>query len=80
MEKTLGQPIIIENKVGGNGAVGTRSVFSAKPDGYTIGMTSGSILTVLPYTMDLGFDPLKLTFIGSTHESYYVIWVRSDSR
>lgn len=80
MEKTLGQPIIIENKVGGNGAVGTRSVFTAKPDGYTIGMTSGSILTVLPYTMDLGFDPLKLTFIGSTHESYYAIWVRSDSR
>lgn len=80
MEKTLGQPIIIENKVGGNGAVGTRSVFTAKPDGYTIGMTSGSILTVLPYTMDVGFDPLKLTFIGSTHESYYAIWVRSDSR
>ena len=80
MEKTLGQPIIIENKLGGNGAVGTRSVFLAKPDGYTIGMTSGSILTVLPYTMDVGFDPLKLTFIGSTHESYYAIWVRADSR
>lgn len=79
MEKTLGQPIIIENKTGGNGAVGTRAVSTAKPDGYTIGMTSGSILTVLPYTMDLGFDPLKLTFIGSTHESYYAIWVRSDS-
>jgi tripartite-type tricarboxylate transporter receptor subunit TctC len=80
MEKTLGQPIIIENKVGGNGAVGTRAVSTARPDGYTIGMTSGSILTVLPYTTDLGFDPLKLTFIGSTHESYYAIWVRSDSR
>jgi tripartite-type tricarboxylate transporter receptor subunit TctC len=80
MEKTLGQPVIIENKVGGNGAVGTRAVFTAKPDGYTIGMTSGSILTVLPYTTDLGFDPLKLTFIGSTHESYYALWVRADSR
>ncbi len=80
MEKTLGQPIIIENKVGGNGAVGTRAVSTARPDGYTIGMTSGSILTVLPYTTDLGFDPLKLTFIGSTLESYYAIWVRSDSR
>jgi tripartite-type tricarboxylate transporter receptor subunit TctC len=66
--------------VGGNGAVGTRSVFTAKPDGYTIGMTSGSILTVLPYTMELGFDPLTLTFIGSTLESYYAIWVRADSR
>jgi len=80
MEKTLGQPIVIENRVGGNGAVGTRAVFNAKPDGYTLGMTSGSILTVLPYTIDIGFDPLKLSFIGSTHEAYYAIWVRSDSR
>src|SRR5688572_25667692 len=78
MEKTLGQPIIVENRPGGNGTTGTRAVFSAPPDGYTIGMTSGSILTVLPWTTDIRFDPLELTFIGSTHESYYAIWVRAD--
>lgn len=79
MEKTLGQPITVENRPGGNGTVGTRAVFTAAPDGYTIGMTSGSILTVLPWTMDIGFDPLKLTFLGSTHESFYALFVRSDS-
>ena len=60
MEKTVGQPITVENRPGGNGTVGTRAVFMAAPDGYTLGMTSGSILTVLPWTMDVGFDPLKL--------------------
>ena len=79
MEKTLGQPVIVENRLGGNGATGVRAVFSAPPDGYTIGMTSGSILTVLPWTMDLGFDPLALTFVGSTHESTYAIWVNASS-
>jgi tripartite-type tricarboxylate transporter receptor subunit TctC len=79
MEKTLGQPVIVDNRLGGNGAVGVRAVYTAAPDGYTIGMTSGSILTVLPWTMQLGFDPLKLTFIGSTHESSYAIWVSADS-
>jgi tripartite-type tricarboxylate transporter receptor subunit TctC len=79
MERTLGQPIIIENRLGGNGTVGTRAVYTASPDGYTIGMTSGSILTVLPWTMDLGFDPLELTFVGSSHESTYAIWVHADS-
>ena len=61
MEKTLGQPIAIENRVGGNGAVGTSAVNNAGPDGYTLAMTSGSILTVMPWTLDLGFDPLKMT-------------------
>lgn len=79
MEKTLGQPITVENRPGGNGTVGTRAVFMAAPDGYTLGMTSGSILTVLPWTMDVGFDPLKLTFIGSTHESFYALFVKGDS-
>jgi tripartite-type tricarboxylate transporter receptor subunit TctC len=79
MEKTLRQPITVENRPGGNGTVGTRAVFQAAPDGYTLGMTSGSILTVLPWTMDVGFDPLKLTFIGSTHESFYALFVKGDS-
>ncbi len=79
MEKTLRQPITVENRPGGNGTVGTRAVFQAAPDGYTLGMTSGSILTVLPWTMDIGFDPLKLTFIGSTHESFYALFVKGDS-
>lgn len=79
MEKTLRQPITVENRPGGNGTVGTRAAFQAAPDGYTLAMTSGSILTVLPWTMDIGFDPLKLTFIGSTHESFYAIFVKGDS-
>ncbi len=79
MEKTLGQPIVIENRPGGNGAVGTIAAFKAAPDGYTLVMTSGSILTVMPWTVDLGFDPLQLSFFGSTHESLHVQLVRSDS-
>ena len=76
LEKTLGQPVTVENRPGGNGIVGTRAVFMAAPDGYTLGMTSGSILTVLPWTMDVGFDPLKLTFLGFTHESFYALFVK----
>jgi tripartite-type tricarboxylate transporter receptor subunit TctC len=79
MEKILGQPITVENRVGGNGAVGTGAVFNAQPDGYTLTMTSGSILTVLPWTTELGFDPLKMTFIGSVLESMYAQFVKGDS-
>jgi tripartite-type tricarboxylate transporter receptor subunit TctC len=79
MEKTLGQPIAVEDRPGGNGAVGTGVVAKAVPDGYTLVMTSGSILTVMPWMVDLGFDPLDLSFIGSTHESLHVQLARGDS-
>lgn len=79
MEKTLGQPITIENRLGGNGAVAVGATYNAAPDGYTLTMTSGSILTVLPWTTDLGFDPLKLTFVGSVLESMYAQFVKGDS-
>ena len=78
MEKILGQPVVVENRTGGNGAVGTQAVFNAAPDGYTIGMTSGSIMTVLPWTMNLGFDPLQLTYVGSVLESYYALFSGSQ--
>lgn len=79
MEKTLGQPITIENRTGGNGLVAVTATYNARPDGYTLTMTSGSILTVMPWNMNLQIDPLKLSFIGSTHESLYALFVRADA-
>lgn len=79
MEKTLGQPITIDNRTGGNGLVATNATYNAKPDGYTITMTSGSVLTVMPWNMELPFDPLKLSMIGSTHKSLYALFVRADA-
>lgn len=79
MEKTLKQPVTVENRTGGNGAVGTGAVFNSPPDGYTLTMTSGSILTVIPWTTELGFDPLKLSFVGSVLESMYAQFVKADS-
>lgn len=79
MEKTLGQSVTVENRPGGNGAVGTGAVYNADPDGYMIAMTSGSILTIIPWTTDLGYDPLKMSFIGSSHESLYGFFVKADA-
>jgi tripartite-type tricarboxylate transporter receptor subunit TctC len=46
MEKVLKQPVVVSNKPGAAGAVGTQSVAVAKPDGYTILITVPAITTL----------------------------------
>jgi tripartite-type tricarboxylate transporter receptor subunit TctC len=46
LERALKQPVVVVNKTGGGGAVGTQSAAVAKPDGYTILLTVFSISTI----------------------------------
>lgn len=56
----LGQPVIVENKPGANGNIGTNAIAKASPDGYTIGIGNLAPLavnkTLFPNTP---FDPVK---------------------
>jgi len=45
VSKILGQPILIVNKPGGGSSIGYRELHGAKPDGYTIGWGSATIIT-----------------------------------
>jgi tripartite-type tricarboxylate transporter receptor subunit TctC len=45
VSKMLGQPIMIVNKPGGGSSIGNREIHGAKPDGYTIGWGSATIIT-----------------------------------
>lgn len=60
MSKALGQTIIIENRPGAGGNIGTRYVSQAKPDGYTLLMTINGPMVTAPtlYKNTLGYDPL----------------------
>jgi tripartite-type tricarboxylate transporter receptor subunit TctC len=46
--KELGQPVIIENRAGGGGSVGTNEIAKSTPDGYTIGVATVSTMAVNP--------------------------------
>ncbi len=49
MSKTLGQPIIVENRAGAGGNTGADAVAKSTPDGYTLLMSSAGILTANPH-------------------------------
>ena len=60
LSKLLNQPIFVENRGGANGAIGLQAIKQSDPDGYTIGFTADTSLTVNPFLYkDLSYDPLK---------------------
>jgi len=44
MDKNLGKPVVVVNKPGGGGLVGFKQLAAAKPDGYTLGITTNSMI------------------------------------
>lgn len=60
LQESLKQSFVVENKPGASSAIGTGYVAKAKPDGYTLLVSSSGGLTVNPVMMkNLSYDPLK---------------------
>ena len=56
----LGQTVIVENRPGGGGTIGTRAVAAAEPDGYTLLFGSSGTLAVAPALYaSLDYDPQR---------------------
>ena len=58
LSRALGQQVVVENKSGASGVVGTESAAKSAPDGYTILITSDQVST-WQHLFKLNFDPLK---------------------
>src|ERR1044071_9361627 len=66
LSKSLGQPIIVENRPGAGGNVGADAVAKAAPDGSPLLMTSAGILTAnqflyaqMPFNVETAFIPVS---------------------
>lgn len=81
MSKILGQPFVVENRVGAAGTLGAAHAAKARPDGYTLFWGGNGPLTLSPYIYaNVGYDPqtsFRPVSIGST--SAYGLVVSGDS-
>ena len=60
LARALGQPVVIDNRPGAGGNIGTGVVAHAEPDGYTLLFTiQGPLVTAPLLSRNLGYDPAK---------------------
>ena len=60
LAQRLGQPVVVDNKPGAGGNLGTALVAKAEPDGYTLLFTiQGPLVTAPLLSKNLGYDPVR---------------------
>ena len=60
LSASLGQSVVVENRTGANGTIGSTAVARAAPDGYTLLMgTAGTHVTAVHLMKSLPYDPVK---------------------
>ena len=80
MSRSMGQPIIVENRPGAGGNSGTAAGARAAPDGYTlIGGGSGPVAANLTLYKTLGYDPLKDLEMISPFAGFTIVVVVSKN-
>jgi tripartite-type tricarboxylate transporter receptor subunit TctC len=78
MSKSLGQPIVVENRPGAGGNSGTMAAARAAPDGYTlVGAGSGPIAANISLYKNLGYDPQKELAVISPFAGFTIVVVAS---
>jgi tripartite-type tricarboxylate transporter receptor subunit TctC len=80
LSEKFGKPVIVVNKPGANGVLGTADVARANPDGYTLFHGAGYSITVQPLTdKDAGYSVKSFTPICQTFKNDQVVVVGPNS-
>lgn len=79
-QRVLGQSVIVANRAGASGAIGSLAVRNAKPDGYTLLLARVGSQVVLPALQkNLDYQWSSFSFLGLLELNPLVCAVRSDS-
>jgi tripartite-type tricarboxylate transporter receptor subunit TctC len=75
MSEGMGQPVVVENRPGANGVVGSEAVAKATPDGYTLLLVDRGALGINPSLYaKLPYDPVRdFAYVGIATEAPYVL-------
>ncbi len=81
MQKSLGQPIIVDTRLGGAGRIAADAVAKAPADGYTMLLITGGHVTTGAASKSLPYDTVEsFAWISMASEFPFMLVVRADSR
>lgn len=78
LSERLGQSVVVENKSGASGAIGSDFVYRAAPDGYTMLIASMDAQSMAPHLHNVNFDATKFTLVGGIASMGYALMGRKD--
>jgi tripartite-type tricarboxylate transporter receptor subunit TctC len=78
LARELGQAVVVDNRSGGNGTLGTEAVWRATPDGYTLALTGAAVLTTVPHLRTIPYEPLGFAHVARLVRMPYVLAVKPD--
>ena len=79
-EKSLGQPIVVENVAGGGGVVAATKIKNAAADGYTIGMSVTSTFSYAPLaSQTVKYEVADFDYLSSVAALQNAVITRSDA-
>ena len=76
LSENVGQPVVVENRVGANGNIANDLVAKSQPDGHTLGLLADSQITINPHLYKMPIDTLRdLTPITPVAVNQFVLTV-----
>jgi tripartite-type tricarboxylate transporter receptor subunit TctC len=76
LSEAVGQPVVVENRVGANGNIASDLVAKAQPDGHTLGLLADSQITINPHLYKMPLDTLRdLTPVATVAANQFVLTV-----
>ncbi|HEU4350345.1 MAG TPA: tripartite tricarboxylate transporter substrate binding protein [Burkholderiales bacterium] len=76
LSEAVGQPVVVENRVGANGNIASDLVAKAQPDGHTLGLLADSQIAINPHLYKMPLDTLRdLTPVASVAANQFVLTV-----
>jgi tripartite-type tricarboxylate transporter receptor subunit TctC len=76
LAESVGQPVVVENRVGANGNIASDLVAKAQPDGHTLGLLADSQIAINPHLYKMPLDTLRdLTPVATVAANQFVLTV-----
>jgi len=75
--RELGQPVVVDNKAGASGSIGSEFVYRAPPDGYTLLVGTLDSQAMYPHLRQVGFDSARYAAVGGVAQMAYVLMGRA---